>query len=452
MAEVLHSPEAESSVLGGLLVSPVEFAEVSAIVRPADFGSAQNATIFAAMGRVAARGSPIDLLTVGQELEDAGETAGIGGWHVLGVMVRDTPSAANVVSYARVVKRFAVRRRLLDIGLRLTDRAHREPDPEKILAELRAALDGLDSGEDRGGPVPLRDLLPAAMDLIDGRFSGVAPKGMTTGLSGLDALTLGLHDGDLVVVAGRPGMGKSVLGLQFAERVASEHRRPVLFVTAEMPNLQQVERLIAAKGRIDHGAIRSGKLADADWARMTSAVTVLADARIWFDETPAPLLADVLAKARRLHRAHGPLGLVVVDHAGLVETGGENRQQSQAAVGRALKALAKELSCPVVALVQLNRTLEQRGDKRPVLSDLRESGEWEQSADTVVMIYRDEVYDESSPDKGCAELLVRKQRGGMLGVVPAAFIGQHARFESLAGGLPSRAGAVRPRADRGIDF
>lgn len=454
MAEVLHSPEAESSVLGGLLSSPVEFAEVASILTDADFGSGVNRLVFAGMAKLAARGIDVNLVTLGEEMEASGDLERIGGYHILGVMVRDTPSAANVVAYARVVKRFAVRRRLGEIGLRLMDQARREPDPEKTLLELRAALDGLESGADVGGPVALKDLLAGVIDEIDGRFNGVAPKGMTTGLADFDALTLGLHDGDLVVVAGRPGMGKSVFGLQLAERVATEHRRPALFFTAEMPNAQQVERLIAAKGHIELGRIRSGELADEDWGRLTSAVTQLSDARVWFDETPSPRLDDLLSKARKLHRRHGPLGLVVVDHAGLVETGGENRQQAQAVVGRSLKSLAKELSCPVVALVQLNRGLEQRSDRRPILSDLRDSGEWEQSADLVPMIYRDEIYNPDSPDKGCAEILVRKNRGGKLGMVPLSFRGEFSRFENLLGGLPSRSAPAPARgaSARGIDF
>ncbi len=454
MAEILHSPEAEAAVLGGLMLAPEMFPDVAAVVGVADFCGEINRRIFASMARLVARGVSPDMMTLADDMHDSGALADGAEFAYLGILARDTPSAANAVNYARIVKRFAVRRRLGKIGLRLIERSRAEPDPEKILLELRAALEGLDAGADAGGPVALRDLLTGVIDEIDGRYNGVAPKGMATGLSDFDALTLGLHDGDLVVVAGRPGMGKSVFGLQLAERVATEHRRAGMFFTAEMPNAQQVERLIASKGHVELGRIRSGELADDDWGRLTSAVCQLSEARVWFDETPSPRLDDLLAKARKLHRRHGPLGLVVVDHAGLVETGGENRQQAQAVVARSLKALAKELSCPVVALVQLNRGLEQRADRRPILSDLRESGEWEQSADVVVMIYRDEVYDEKSPDKGCAELLVRKQRSGPLGMVPLAFRGEFSRFDNLIGGLPSWSAPAPAKVgnSRGIDF
>ena len=456
MADVLYSPEAEEAVLGGLMISPVEFAEVAAIVKPSDFGMPRNAMIFSAMARLAAKGTPIDVLTVGQELEDCGELEAIGGWQICGCMIRDTPSAANVTAYARVVRRFSTRRRMARLGLRLAERANRESDPEKILLELRAALDALGGAAAEEGLTPLSALLAGAVDEIDQRFNGVAPQGMTTGLAALDRLTYGLHDTDLIVIAGRPAMGKSALGLQLAERVAVEHQRPVVFFTAEMPSRQHVERLLAATGRIELGAIRSGKLADADWSHLTEAVGRLSQAPVWFDETPAPRLDDLLDKARRLQRQRR-VGLVVVDHAGLVEAGGENRQQSQSLVARSLKALAKELACPVVALVQLNRALEQRADKRPLLGDLRESGEWEQSADLVAMIYRDEVYDPKSVDAGCAELLIRKHRGGEVGMAPLAFLGRYARFENLDGGLPSASAggaSVTPirRSRVGIDL
>lgn len=448
----LSSPESELSLLGGLMLCADELPEVAAVVGAADFVDDFNRRVWSAMLRLSERGVAVDLVTVADDLEADGGMAPTQ-FAALGVMARDTPSAANVINYARIVRRFAVRRRLAWIGNRLSLRAMQEPDPEKILAELSGLLEGIGGGDD-GGMVPIKALLVDAVDTISRRFEGVAPRGMDTGLADLDKLLHGLHDGDLVVVAGRPGMGKSALGMQFADRVALAHDRPVAVFTAEMPSGQQVERMLASRARLDLDAIRTGALdGDDDWGRLTSAVAELSGAPVWMDETGTPDLADVLAKARKLHRRSGPLGLVLVDHAGLVDAGGENRQQSQAGVAKALKALAKELGCPVVALVQLNRKLEERSDRRPLMSDLRESGEWEQSADVVLMIYRDEVYDEKSPDKGCAELLVRKHRNGALGTVPAAFVGRHSRFESLAGGLPSKELPAPPvRSRRGIDF
>jgi replicative DNA helicase len=254
---------------------------------------------------------------------------------------------------------------------------------KKAIAQLKAAIDAVaDAAGFESGLVPIKTLLPEVVNEIDQRFEGIAPKGAPTGLADLDAKTCGLKPGKLYLVAGRPAMGKSVLGLQIAARVVGDGGKAAYF-TAEMPNAEQVERLVANTGQIDLGNLQTGKLDDEQWTRLTSTVTKLSDAKLWFDETGSPMLSDLLAKARRLKRREGNLDLVVVDHAGLVEAGGENRQNAQSAVARALKGLAKELSCPVVALVQLSRKLEERTDKRPLLSDLRDSGEWEQSADVV---------------------------------------------------------------------
>lgn len=247
-------------------------------------------------------------------------------------------------------------------------------------------------------------------------------------------------------------MGKSVLGLQIAARVVSDGGKAAYF-TAEMPNAEQIERLVANIGNIELGALQTGKLDDDHWSQLTTTVTQLSAAKLWFDETGSPLLSDVLSKARRLKRRELNIDLIVIDHAGLIESGGENRQNAQSAVARALKGLAKELSCPVIALVQLSRKLEDRNDKRPLLSDLRDSGEWEQSADVVAMLYRDEVYSPDSPDNGCAELLIRKHRGGILGIIPLRFAGKYARFESMTGGLPSwDFKSQTKRNNRGIDL
>lgn len=452
MAE-LASMEAEMAVIGGALVAPVTLSEIAACVSAAEFSTELHRRIFGAMTAMDAAGQPIDLLTLAEWLEAHGQL-GDGDWAYIAVAQRDTPSAANVLAYARIVRDRARRRELARIGTQLQQWAFRD-DSETALAKLKAAMDAVaESAGTDSGLVPIQALLSGVIESIDQRSAGIAPKGVPTGLEDLDALIGGgLKPGLLYLIAGRPAMGKSVLGLQIAERIVSAGGRAIYF-TAEMPNAEQVERLVASVGRIDLGDLQTGALSDEHWNRITSAVTRLADARLWFDDTGSPLLADLLTKARQLKRREGGISLVVVDHAGLVDAGGENRQQAQSAVARALKGLAKELSCPVVALVQLSRRLEERADKRPILSDLRDSGEWEQSADVVSMIYRDEVYSPDSLDKGCAELLIRKHRGGRLGTVPLTFLGHHARFESIAGGLPSwSAPAVpfRPKS-RGIDF
>jgi replicative DNA helicase len=447
----LASIEAEASVIGGVLTSPVAFSEVLAVVSASDFFNELNRRIFGAMTAMDAAGQPIDLLTVAEWMEAQG-TLREGDWAYIATANRDTPSAANVLVYARIVRDRARRRELVQLGTDLQRWALRD-DAETALAKLKAAMDAVaERAGTESGLVPIKTLLPVVVEAIDKRFEGIAPRGAPTGIADLDAMIGGLKPGLLYLVAGRPAMGKSVLGLQIAEHVVSAGGSAAYF-TAEMPNAEQVERLVANVGRIDLGALQTGALEDDHWTRMTSAVKQLSDARLWFDETGSPLLSDLVAKARRLKRRNGAVSLVVVDHAGLVDAGGENRQQAQSVVARALKSLAKELSCPVVALVQLSRKLEERGAKRPILSDLRDTGEWEQSADVVAMLYRDEVYDSNSRDMGCAELLVRKHRGGLLGVIPLLFSGQYARFESLAGGLPSwNAPDITQRNKMGIEL
>ncbi len=447
----LASIEAEVSVIGGILVSPIAFSEVSAIVSAGDFSNELHRRIFSAMTAMDAAGQPIDLLTIAEWLEARRELQD-GDWAYIGTAARDTPSAANVLAYARIVLDRARRRELIQLGTDLQQWAMRD-DAEKAIAQLKAAIDAVaDAAGLESGLVPLKTLLPVVVNDIDQRFEGIAPKGAPTGITDFDAKTCGLKPGKLYLVAGRPAMGKSVIGLQVAARIVADGGKAAYF-TAEMPNSEQVERLVANVGNIDLGDLQTGKLDDEQWGRLTTTVTKLSDAKLWFDETGSPLLSDILSKARRLKRREGNINLVVVDHAGLVEAGGENRQNAQSAVARALKGLAKELACPVIALVQLSRKLEERTDKRPMLSDLRDSGEWEQSADVVAMLYRDEIYNPDSPDKDCAELLIRKHRGGILGIIPLRFLGQYSHFESMAGGLPSwDLPAPTKRNNRGIDL
>ena len=447
----LASIESEISVIGGILFSPIAFSEVSAIVSAGDFSKELHRRIFAAMTAMDAAGQPIDVLTIAEWMESKG-TLQDGDWGYIGAAARDTPSAANVLVYARIVRDRARRRELIQLGTDLQQWAMHD-DAEKAIAKLKAAIDAVaDAAGFESGLVPLKTLLPVVVHEIDQRFEGIAPKGAPTGLADLDSKIGGLKPGLLYLIAGRTSMGKSVLGLQIAERMADGGGKSAYF-TAEMPNAEQVERLVSNVGHIDIDALQTGKLGEEQWARLTSSVSKLSDAKLWFDETGSPMLSDILSKARRLKRREGKIDLVVVDHAGLVEAGGENRQNSQSTVARALKGLAKELSCPVIALVQLSRKLEERTDKRPMLSDLRDSGEWEQSADVVAMLYRDEIYNPDSPDKGFSELLIRKQRGGVLGIVPLRFLGQYSRFESMAGGLPSwDFPAPTKRNNRGIEL
>lgn len=440
--------EAEIAVIGGILTSPIAFSDVAAIVSENDFSTDLHRRIFSEMATMAESGTPIDILTLAETM-DSRKALQEGDWAYIATTQLNTPSAANVLAYARIVRDRSRRKQLLRLAEDLQKWALRD-NAETALAKLKVAMDAVaESAGTESGLVPIKSLLSGIIEEIDKRNSGFSPKGIRTGLPDFDVLIGGLKPGLLYLIAGRPAMGKSVLGLQIAERVVANGGKAAYY-TAEMPNAEQVERLVAAVGRISLGKLQDGDLSDDDWSRLTSAVGQLSEARLWLDETGAPRLDDLLTKTRRLKRQQQSIGLIVIDHAGLVEAGGENRQQSQSAVARALKSLAKEMDCPVIALIQLSRKLEDRTDKRPTLADLRDSGEWEQSADVVAMLYRDEVYDQDSPDKGCAELLIRKHRGGKLGVVPLRFHGEFCRFESLAGGLPSWAIAPSRRNERGI--
>lgn len=437
----LFSREAEQAVIGGLFVSPAELSRVAEIIAVGDLGNETHRKIYAAMLALAKAGDPVDIVTVAERL-DSDACLDDSDMAYMAVMANTTPSAANVLGYAEVIRKYAQRRALLRLAGQLSDWAQRERDPEKILSDLRTAMDAISSHQPTKGLRALADIMPEVLDALDERANRTqALLGQQTGLPDLDRLLDGLCDGRLYVVAGRPSSGKSVLGLQLAREAVLRDKR-VAFFSLEMPASEVVHRLMAADIPLDLGRIQSARLQPPEWDSVTTCVERLTPKTLWIDDSGSLAIGDLLSRTRRLHRA-APLDLVVVDYIGLLDgerSGGDysNRVQEIGSITRALKQLAKELCCPVVALSQLNRTLEQRGDKRPILSDLRESGSVEQDADVVLMVYRDELHNPNSPDKNCAELIVRKNRGGMIGTVPTVFRGEHCQFLPLAGSLPSR--------------
>lgn len=452
MAESLFSLEAEQALIGGIFVSPVAFDDVAERVTADEFHDPRHRVTFSVIAELAAEKLPIDLVTVAEKLEDAGRLADVE-WAYLVTLARDTPSAANVLAYADLVRSRAKRRKLVDLGLSLQQWA-REETAEAALSKLADAVSGLDASAPESAKL-IKDFLAPLIDRMDRLHNGqpVDNQAMPTGLRDLDALLNGgIRAGQLIVIAARPAMGKSVLGFQIASRIAREERLSALVFSLEMTGEELTEREIAARGDIPLQVLKSGQLGDDDWARLASATTKISGTKVWIDETPGLSLQALQARTRRMHRQHR-LGLVVVDHIGLMSVDGrhETRQQEVSKISRELKNLAKELQCPVIALSQLNRELEKRGIKRPILSDLRESGEVEQSADVICFIYRDEVYNPDSPDKGCAELIIGKQRGGKIGMVPVAFIGEHSKFVDLSGPLPSNSIPV-VAYKRGIEF
>ena len=435
-----QSIEAEQSVLGGLMLDNQRWDQVADRVSADDFYRKEHRLIFRAVATLCDANSPADVVTVSEWLEKNGELDGAGGLAYLGTLANNTPSAANIVAYADIVRERAVMRNLIRVANNIGNSAY---NPEgRNAAELldyaeKNILDISERGSHRrGGFQPLKTLLTSAVDRIDTLFRSESPiTGVPTGFTDLDAMTSGLQPGDLVIVAGRPSMGKTSLAMNIAENAAVGAKLPVAVFSMEMPGEQLAMRLMSSLGRINAHKVRTGKLEDDDWPRLTSAIGLLADAPMYIDDTPALTPLELRSRARRLKREHG-LGMIVVDYLQLMQSpeSGENRATEISSITRSLKTLAKELHVPLIAMSQLNRSLEQRPNKRPVMSDLRESGAIEQDADVIFFIYRDEVYNEDSQDKGTAEIIIGKQRNGPTGKVRLTFLGEYTRFENFASG------------------
>jgi replicative DNA helicase len=438
-----HSVEAEQSVLGGLLLENEALDKIADILSSADFYRHDHRLIFAHIGKLIEHNRPADIVTVAESLETSAELSGVGGIAYLGALAQNTPTAANIRRYAEIVRERAVMRKLVEVGSGIAESAYSPQgrDAQQLLDEAEAKIFQIAEGGKRSseGFVDIKILLPQVADRIDQLFQRDNPNdvtGVPTGFSDLDSMTSGFQPGDLIIVAGRPSMGKTAFSLNIAENVALDSGLPVAVFSMEMAGTQLAMRMIGSVGRLDQHRMRTGRLEDEDWVRLTTALGRLNDAPIFIDEGAGLSSFDVRARARRLHRQCGKLGLIVVDYLQLM-TGaagrqGENRATEISEISRSLKALAKELDVPVVALSQLNRSVEQRPDKRPVMSDLRESGAIEQDADLILFIYRDEVYNSDSPDKGTAEIIIAKQRNGPIGRVRLTFLGEHTRFENHA--------------------
>lgn len=429
------SIEAEQAVLGGLMLSPdLAWEKVADILTDCDFYRADHALIFRAIGELSNKGVPADAVTLGEWFEAQGVADRVGGAQYILALANGTPSAANIAAYAEIVRDKALLRRVIDEGTEITS-AGFNPEGRTALAVVEEAEQRVFSlseagGRSRKGVVQMRDAVKAAYGILRDRYeNGGGVTGLSTGLIDLDALTTGLQPTDLIIIAARPSMGKTALACGIGEHVAVRTKKAVAIFSMEMSSPQIAMRFIASLGRIDQQRLRTGDLDDTDWPRVTTAMMQLRDAKIFVDDTPALSPGELRSRARRLKREHD-IALVVVDYLQLmtVPNTRENRATEISEVSRALKALAKELNVPVIALSQLNRSVEQRGEKRPMMSDLRESGAIEQDADVIAFIYRDEYYNKDSPDKGLAEIIIAKQRNGPTGTVKVAFIGAHTRF------------------------
>ncbi|WP_454780587.1 replicative DNA helicase [Legionella sp. WA2022007384] len=434
-----HSVEAEQSIIGGLMLDNEVWDKVSNKLCEADFYRTEHRILFRAISSLVKKDQPFDVVTLLDALKSYNELDDAGGEAYLFELANNTPSVANVSAYADIVREKSVQRQLIAVATEIADSAYNPGGrqvPELLdMAETRVFAIGEQTAGD-GGPENIKSVLVRAVEKIDALYhNGDAITGLATGLSDLDEMTSGLQPSDLVIVAGRPSMGKTTLVMNMAEHAAIKSGKPVLVFSMEMPSDSLAMRMMSSLGRIDQHKIRTGKLDDDDWPRVTSAVHMLSEAPLFIDDTPALSPGEMRARARRLAKDHGNIGLIVVDYLQLMKVpgfGADNRTAEISEISRSLKSLAKELQVPVIALSQLNRSLEQRSDKRPVMSDLRESGAIEQDADLICFIYRDEVYNEDSPDKGTAEIIVAKQRNGPIGKVRVAFIGKYTRFEDLA--------------------
>jgi len=431
-----HSVQGEQAVLGGLMLDNATWDLVADRVSERDFYRKEHRLIFAGVSRLADHSQPFDAVTLSEELERNDQLVDAGGLAYLGALAKETPSAANIRAYADIVREYSVLRQLISVGTAIADSAYNPAGRNTValLDEAETKVFQIAEQRSRGsGLIPIKTLLTKAVERIETLFQKDEPiTGISSGFADFDEKTSGLQRSDLIIIAGRPSMGKTTFAMNIAESVAIRSGFPVAVFSMEMPGEQLAMRMMSSLGRIDQHRVRTGKLDDDEWPRLTSAVSILAEAKLYIDDTPSLSPSEVRARARRLQRENGELGLIVIDYLQLMQAPGEgeNRVMEISAISRGLKALAKELEVPVIALSQLNRNLENRPNKRPVMSDLRESGSIEQDADLVVFIYRDEVYNEDSPDKGIAEIIIGKQRNGPIGTVRLTFLGQYTKFES----------------------
>jgi len=433
-----HSIEGEQAVLGGLLLSSNAWDEVADIVTEGDFYREDHRLIFRAVTSLNEAHKPCDAVTVTEWFEAHGKIETIDGGSYISALASGTPSAANVTAYAEIVREKSILRQLIDVGAQVTASAFGSDgrDSKDLLEEAERLVFAIaDRGARAGsGFVAVQEVIKDALERLqdlaehEGEITG-----LSSGFKDFDRKTAGLQRSDLIVVAGRPSMGKTTFAMNVAEHAAIKHGVPVAVFSMEMSALQLVMRLFSSLGQLEQGKLRTGSLEDTDWPKLTSAMHLLGKSHIFIDETPALSPADLRARARRLKREHD-IGLIVVDYLQLMAVPGtrENRATEIAEISRSLKALAKELDVPVMALSQLNRALEQRPNKRPVMADLRESGSIEQDADLIVFIYRDEVYNPETPEKGKAEIIIGKHRNGETGTVNLSFQGRWLRFANFA--------------------
>ena len=433
-----NSVEAEQSLLGGLMLDKSAWDKVGDVVGSEDFYRKDHRLIFKAIAELVEDGNPCDVVTISEFLEQRGELVSAGGLEYLATLANETPGAANARAYANIVRERAMLRSLINAGNEIAGQAFSTDgrsaselvdEAERLVFEIAER-----GARGRQGFKSLKQILPETVDRIDLLHqSDGSITGISSGYNEFDKMTAGLQPGDLVIIAGRPSMGKTTFAVNIAENASIGSKVPTAIFSMEMPASQLAFRMISSLGRVDQTHLRTGNFPDEDWSRINTAVQLMSEAPIYIDDTAGLAPTEIRARARRLQREHG-LGLIVVDYLQLMQVPGnsENRATEISEISRSLKALAKELSVPVIALSQLNRSVEQRTDKRPVMSDLRESGAIEQDADMIIFIYREEVYNPDTPRKGIADIVIAKQRNGPIGEFPLTFVGRYTKFENWA--------------------
>ncbi|BDG49229.1 MULTISPECIES: replicative DNA helicase [Parageobacillus] len=430
-----QSIEAEQAVLGAVFLDPSALTLASEILIPEDFYRASHQKIFHAMLRVADKGEPVDLVTVTAELADTQQLEEVGGVSYLSELADAVPTAANVEYYARIVEEKSILRRLIRTATSIAQDGYtREDEVDILLDEAERKIMEISQRKHAGTFQNIKDVLVQTYDNIEmlhNRKGEVT--GIPTGFTELDRMTAGFQRSDFIIVAARPSVGKTAFALNIAQNVATKTNENVAIFSLEMSAQQLVMRMLCAEGNINAQNLRTGRLTPEDWGKLTMAMGSLSNAGIYIDDTPSIRVSDIRAKCRRLKQERG-LGMIVIDYLQLIQGSGrnrENRQQEVSEISRSLKALARELEVPVIALSQLSRSVEQRQDKRPMMSDIRESGSIEQDADIVAFLYRDDYYNKDSENKNIIEIIIAKQRNGPVGTVQLAFIKEYNKFVNL---------------------
>ncbi|HEY9581890.1 MAG TPA: replicative DNA helicase [Savagea sp.] len=427
-----HNIEAEQSILGAIFLEPETLITASEIIMPVDFYKVAHQKIFETMLVLNDRGEPIDLVTLTEELKAANELENVGGLSYLGELASTVPTAANIDHYARIVEEKSLLRKLIRVATTIIDDGYtREDEVEEVLAEAERKMMEVSSRKNAGDFKPIADVLVDTFENIERLHNQKGDvTGIPTGFTDLDRITAGFQRNDLIIVAARPSVGKTAFALNVAQNVATKTDENVAIFSLEMGADQLVMRMLCAEGNIDAQALRTGDLEDEDWKKLSLAIGTLSNAGIFIDDSPGVRVNEIRSKCRRLKQEHG-LGMIVIDYLQLIMgsgRSGENRQQEVSEISRSLKALARELEVPVIALSQLSRGVEQRQDKRPMMSDLRESGSIEQDADIVSFLYREDYYDKETENKNLIEIIIAKQRNGPTGTVTLAFAKEYNKF------------------------